>query len=357
MNGLPVRDNLHVPTDRWKIREMSLDEVDFAQEAASAFDAIALDAVVAFDISVDAHGNFVDARSGLPNPEVIAQYSRMKHGDLDAVGYFARHLAAMTMRSERFLSSVREAVLHERVVYMTTVAVFNVPSASNLLLRATAARLNVLLARGGLPPVVVAEQTRLSDGALGYTTREVRARSNEFAAGRGVTIVPEHFRGQSVVFLDDLFSTGYTIYRAERRLQNVNVADRFYLLAARMDSQAVGDSNGQVEDRLNDWFMGGSLESLGWMLKRGNFAVVQKLVKIVLYPRYTEQLPGFLAEVPTSSILKLYAAAASDGYWTRREQYGLPSVLVLQDVLQQRGAIDMEGNMLGAPAELLAPVF
>ena len=101
-----------------------------------------------------------------------------------------------------------------------------------------------------------------------------------------------------VVFLDDLFSTGYTIYRAERRLRKVNVAGRFYLIAARMDPQAVGASYGQVEDRLNDHVISGTLQSLAPMLKRGNFAAVQKLVKVMLDPKHAEQLPAFLAEYP-----------------------------------------------------------
>ena len=354
MNGFSSDLDTRIPTDRWKVRELSLICTDFAAEATAAFEPIATDAAVAFEIGVDEHADFVAALTGIPNPDVIAQFSRMKHGDLDAVSLFARTMAATAMQSERFVSLMREAVSNERVVYLTTVAVFNAPSASNLLLKTTAGHLNILLARKGLPPVIVAELTRLSDHALGYASKTVRERRLEFSTGRGVTLIPENFRDQSVIFLDDLFSTGFTIYRAERRLRRANVADRFYLLAARMDPRAVGGSNGQIEDRLNDICVGGSLESLGPMLKRGNFAVVQKLVKIVLAPKYTERLPEFLREIPTPSILKIFATAASDGYWHKREQFYRPSMLILKHELHQRGALDAEGHMLDAPVDLAA---
>ena len=357
MDRLSPLEYVKMPADRWLVREMALEGVDFAQDAAAAFDAIALDAAVAFDIGVDARGAFIDARTGLPDPEVIETYSRMKFGDLDAVGFFAGHLAAEAMRSERYMSLIRDAVMNERVVYMTTVAVFNVPSASNLLLRATAARLNIMLAGKGLAPVVVVEQTRLSDRPLGYAARTVRERKDNLAAGRGVTIVPELFRDQCVIYLDDLFSTGYTICRAESRLRNVNVASRFYLLAARLDPQAVGASNGQIEDRLNVHVMGSTLQSLAPMLTRGHFAVVQVLLRDMLNPKHADALPGFLVEIPTPSLLKLFAAAASDGYRQRRQQFYLPSLLVLERELQERGALDAEGHITAAPVDLLALHF
>ena len=271
------------------------------------------------------------------------------------MSFFSGHLAATALRSERFVSLMREAVATERVVYMTTVAVFNVPSASNLLLRTTAAHLNIVLTRNGLAPVIVAEQTRLSDNPLGYAARTVRERRDDLGAGRGVTIVPENFRDECVIFLDDLFSTGYTIYRAERRLKKVNVAGRLYLILARMDPQAVGASYGQIEDRLNDHVMTGTLQSLAPMLQRGNFAAVQKLVKTMLDPKHTDELPEILPEIPTSSILRIYAAAASDGFRQRSRQIYLPAVLVLERELQERGAIDAEGHVVRAQSDVFAP--
>ena len=348
MDGLAMREPVAAPTDRWKIHDMSLDDVDFAQEAAAVFESIAMDAVVAFELGVDAHGDFVDARTGLPDPVTIEQYSRMKHGDLDAVAFFAGHLAARAMQSAQFVSHIRKAVANERVVYMTTAAVFNVPSASNLLLRATAARLNIMLTGQGLPPAVMVELTRLSESSLGYATRTVREQQDDLPKGRGVTIVPESFRHQSVIFLDDLFSTGFTTYRAAWRLQNVNVADRFFLFAARIDPQAVGTSQGQIEDRLNEAVIGGSLASVTPMLQRGNFAVVQKLVKVLLDPKQTDQFSEFLWRIPTTSMLKLYAAAACDGFRQRGQRRYLPSFLILEAVLQERGAIDSAGHITGA---------
>jgi hypothetical protein len=353
VDGLPKYDHAPMPTNRWAFAGQSLDGVDFATESANAFSSIAINSAVAFDIGVAQPGHFVDLRTGLPIPEVVEIYSRMKHGDMDAVSFFAGHVAATAMRSERFLSLMRDGVANERVVYITTAAVFTVPSASNLLLRTTAAHLNIMLTRQGLPPVVVVELTRLSDSALGYATRTVREQRDELSAGRGVTIVPESFRGQSVVFLDDLFSTGYTTSRAERRLQKVNVADRFFLFAARIDPQAVGASQGQIEDRLNEAFIDGSLASLAPMLHRGNFTVVQKLVKVILDPKHTDHFAEFLRGVPTTSLLNLYAAAACDGFRRRSQGRYLPSILILEAALQDRGALDEGGHIMGAPVDLV----
>lgn len=354
MDALPKDEDATMPTNRWAFDEQSLAGIDFASESASAFSSIAMHSAVAFDIGVTQSGEFIDSRTGKPIPEVVEIYSRMKHGDLEAVSFFAGHLAATAIRSERFVSLMRDGVANERVVYMTTAAVFTVPSASNLLLRTTAAHLNIMLTRQGLPPVVNVELTRLSDSSLGYATRTVRERRDELPMGRGVTIIPESFRQQSVVFLDDLFSTGYTTSRAERRLRNVNVADRFFLFAARIDPQAVGASQGQIEDRLNEAFIDGSLASIASMLQHGNFAVVQKLVKLFLDPNHTDQFSEFLWGIPTSSLLKLYAAAASDGFRQRGQRRYLPSLLILEEALRERGALDAEGHITGAPVDLAA---
>ncbi|MEZ4561457.1 MAG: phosphoribosyltransferase family protein [Thermomicrobiales bacterium] len=354
MTRLAILENGGTPTDRWSIRASSLDGVDFAQEAAAIFGAIAANAVVAFEIGVNARGDFVDARAGLPDPVIIEQYSRMKYGDLDAVSFFARQLADRAMQSERFLAHVRDAATAKRVVYITTAAVFNVPSASNLLLRATAAHLNILLTRQELAPVVVTELTRLSDNSLGYESTAVRERRDNLAAGRGVTIVPAYFHNECVIYLDDLFSTGYSIWRAKHRLQNVGVASSFYLLAARMDPQAVGASQGQIEDRLNDYFVSETLQSFAPLLRGGHFAVVQKLVRALLDPLHTNELPAFLAGIQTPAILKLYAAAASDGFSRRSQGRYLPSLLALEMVLQERGVLDAAGHITGTSRDLAA---
>jgi hypothetical protein len=88
------------------------------------------------------------------------------------------------------------------------------------------------------------------------------------------------------------------------------------------------------------------------MLQRGNFAAVQKLMKIALDPVNTDQLPDFLQKIPTSSILKLYFAAANNDYRRRYDRQFAPSISVLETVLQERGALDTEGLLIGAPVDL-----
>lgn len=319
--------------------------IDFAQEAA-----------VAFEIGVDERGTYIDPRTGFSIRQVIEAFSRMKYGDLDAVDFFAGHVAAMAMQNEHFIAFSQRAEVDGRFTYIVSTAMFNVPSASNLLARTTADYLNIGLATRGLSPVIVAEQTRLSESPLGYARKTLQERANAPVDGSGgvITIVPEKFRDQSVIFLDDLFNSGYTANRTKMRLRKVNVVDTFYLFAARVDPRAVAISDGTIEFHLNNDVIDGSLESVAPMLKRGNFAVVQKLMKITLDPTITDQLPDYLQEIPTTSILKLYCAAANNDYRRRYNRQFAPSISVLETVLQERGALDAAGHIIGAPVDRVA---
>jgi hypothetical protein len=267
---------------------------------------------------------------------------------MDAVRFFAAHLAATALHNDRFLSFSRDAESHGRFTYITSTAIINVPSASNLVMKTAAEHLSIGLTKRELSPVIVAEQTRLSESVLTYASKTVQQRASEQVEGSGkvVTIVPEKFRDQNVIFLDDLFNTGAAVNRTKKRLQNVNAADTFYLFAARIDPRAVAASDGTIENRLNDVVINGTLESVAPMLQKGNFAVVQKLLRVTLDPKHTDQLPEFLQEIPTSSVLKLYAAAASNDYRRRYERKFSPSISVLETVLQERGALDAEGHII-----------
>lgn len=321
---------------------MATDGIDFAQDAA-----------VAFEIGVDERGAYRDIRSGSSQQQIIAAFSRMKYGDLDAVNFFAGQVAALAMQTENFLAFSQRAEDAGRHTYMISTAMFNVPSASNLLARTTADYLNVGLATRGLSPVIRAEQTRLSESPLGYARKTLQERASAPVDGAGgvATIIPEMFRGQSVIFLDDLFNSGYTASRTRTRLQKVGVADTFYLFAARVNPQVVAASDGTIEFDLNNDVIDGSLASIAPMLQRGTFAVVQKLLKITLDPSITSELPEFLQAIPTASILKIYCAAANNDY---RRRYGgqfAPSIAVYEAELQERGVLNAAGHIFGAPID------
>jgi hypothetical protein len=318
-------------------------EIDFSREAA-----------VAFEIDVDERGAYVDARSGVSLQPVVEAFSRMKYGELDAVSFFAGRVAATALRNEQFIGFCQRAEADGRFAYIVSTAMFNVPSASNLLARTTADYLNASLARLGLAPLINAEQTRLTESPLGYARKTLRERASAPIDGAtgAITIVPEKFRGQSVVFLDDLFNSGYSANRTKQRLQKMEVADTFYLFAARVDPQTVAATDGMIEFYLNNAVIDGSLESVAPMLQRGNFSVVQKLMKITLDPSITTQLPEFLREIPTASILKLYFAAANNDYRRRYDGQFAPSIAVYESVLQERGALDATGHVIGPPVDL-----
>lgn len=319
---------------------MTLEEIDFAREAA-----------VAFEIAVDQRGAYVDARSGASLQPIVEAFSRMKYGDLDAVTFFAGHLAAAALGNDNFLAFCQRAAATGRFTYIISTAMFNVPSASNLLARSTADALNIGLATRGLPPVINAQQTRLTESALGYARKTVRERASAPVDGAGgvITVVPETFRGQSVIFLDDLFNSGYSANRTRPRLRKVHVAEIFSLFAARVDPQTVAATDGTIEYFLNNAVIDGSLESIAPMLKHGNFTVVQKLMKITLDPSITDQLPAFLAEMPTAAILKLYCAAANNDYRRRYAGQFAPSIAVYEAVLRERGVLDDNGYLIPAP--------
>ncbi|MCA9876635.1 MAG: hypothetical protein KC442_02600 [Thermomicrobiales bacterium] len=321
---------------------MMLDDIDFAREAA-----------VAFEIAVDEGGAYVDARTGADVQPVVEAFSRMKYGDLDAVNFFAGHVAARALRDKHFMAFNQRAGASGRFTYTVSTAMFNVPSASNLLARTVADYLNIGLATTGLSPVIGAEQTRLSESPLGYARKTLRERASAPIDGSGgvITILPEKFRGQSVIFLDDLFNSGHTANRTKLRLQKVGVADTYYLFAAMVDPRTVAATDGMIEFFLNNAVIDGSLESVAPMLKRGNFAVVQKLMKITLDPSITAQLPAFLQEIPTASILKLYCAAANNDYRRRYARQFAPSIAVYESVLRERGVLDADGHVAAVPSE------
>jgi hypothetical protein len=137
------------------------------------------------------------------------------------------------------------------------------------------------------------------------------------------------------------------------RLQKIGVADTFFLFAAMVEPKTVAETDGTIEFFLNNAVIDGSLQSVAPMLKRGNFAVVQKLMKVTLDPSITGQLPEFLREIPTASILKLYFASANNDYRRRYDRQFAPSIAVYERVLQERGALDAAGHFIGPPVDQL----
>ena len=78
--------------------------------------------------------------------------------------------------------------------------------------------------------------------------------------------------------------------------------------------------------------------------------MVQKLLRVILNPVHTAQLAEYLQAIPTASILKLYAAAASGGFHQRSERCYRPSIHVLEAVLRGRDALNAEAHIVGEPA-------
>ncbi|MFT4039620.1 MAG: hypothetical protein QM692_15660, partial [Thermomicrobiales bacterium] len=96
------------------------------------------------------------------------------------------------------------------------------------------------------------------------------------------------------------------------------------------------------------------LASIAPMLQRGNFAVVQKLMKITMDPVIVDALPEFLHTIPTESILKLYFAAANNDYRRRYRGEFAPAIAILESALRERGVLDVDGCIIpAAPAQLM----
>ncbi len=312
--------------------------VDLNSEASIAYE---------LDFTTDRH--IVNLRTNERDDTIIHIFSSLKYGDKRAIDFFANAMVENALVDPNFLRFVRQAVSLDRQVYITSPGIYNVPSSSNLLLKAVAARLNVALVAEGMPSTLVYELKKLTAGDPKYSQRTVEERQRKLAG----SLIPSQFQDSFVIFVDDIYISGTVANLAKQNLLNGAAAGIFFLLGAHLSAESVARTNGQIEETLNTWHIDGSLESILPILNQPDFEVVQKTLRVVLTPENGHLLNNFLTTVSDRSLLKLYQAAANNDFWHRYDGLYAPSLALLQQVLYEKGWLNDKGHQL---LELAKPI-
>lgn len=275
--------------------------------------------------------------------ELLARFSRLKYGDLAEVEYFAKRMCESALANQEFIAFLERARDQEAQVYITSPGIYNVPSASNLLLRAVATHLNVALGMtANLPTLICTDQTRVGESSLHYASQGLAQRGAE---KHSRSITPAKFADQFVIFVDDIVISGTVAHRAtENILGGAGAKELFQLFAAQVDPRLVSQTDGKIEDVINRYQITGSIASLMPILL-GEFEPVQKLLRDFLKPENRSELAEFLPQVPNTVLLKLFRAALSNDFYRRYEGLYAPSLDIVMAQLRSCGLLDSQGHL------------
>lgn len=306
--------------------------IDFSQEAT-----------VAYNLT-EQNGIFVELPSGEDASSTVIKFSRMKYGHFHSTEFFADHLSREALANPSFISFIREAEKSGTQVYITSPGIYNVSSASNVLLRNTAARLNISLSQQRLPTVLIAEQTRLGESNLAYARQGIDDRGNDSSTR---SILPEKFRDSYVIYLDDIYISGTVAERAKRRLYDeAKVRKAHFLLGMRIDPEVVARTDGKIEHVLNTYAVDESLTSIQPILN-SEFVPVQKTLQVIFNPANTSELEAFLMNnVPNKALAQLYVAAANNDFRNRWDGKFEPGIDIMANVLRKKGMVRPDGSLL-----------
>lgn len=324
-------------------------EFDVDQSPAEEGVQLSREATVAYQYTED---GVVRNESPVRSSMVLTKFSTMKYGDRLAADYFADAMVQDVIRDEQFLAFIQQAEAAGKQVYITSPAIYNVPSASNILVKSVADRLNVFLSVKKLPTVVHANQTRLEPSHLNYAEQPVAERQK--IVNRGKSILPEKFHQNFVIFVDDVFVSGAAASHAKHRLLNEVKADNaYFMFAMSVDPKVVAETDGSIEAQLNNYAVDGSLASLKPIFA-SEFTPVQKTLQVLFDEANHEQLFDFLMnEVADHSLVQLYLAAAGNDWRNRWSGKFAPGIEVLTDVLQQKKLIREDFSLLPHQRRLL----
>lgn len=304
------------------------------------------EATVAFRISRNNSGEFIHHDTGESAHEFARNFSLMKHGSLEGVRYLGRHLALAAISDAKFISFLKSA---ETEVYICSPGIYNVPSASNLLLRDVASRLNAYFSYNKLPTLIVKDLTRVGESSLDYATQAVGDRGL-FKSSE--TLMPKEFEGASVIYLDDIYITGTVLRRNKDRLRvEARVESSYFLVGAFMDQDVVVSSNGRIEDDLNKHAVDGSLNGGILEVLSGEFIPVQKTLKVVLHPDNFEDLilsfPSKFNDERLIEIFRLiYTAACANDFWNRYDGKFVPALKHIRKILMDKRELNNEGVLV-----------
>ncbi len=319
--------------------EHEIEKINFATET-----------VVARRITQTEGGEFVDYEGRKVNG-LLSRFSLMKYGHMPSVRFFAHEVAREATHSEAFLNFLDKAAKEGKTVFITSPGVYNVPSASNLLLKESAVLINAMCSKLGIPPVKVAEQTRLGESTLNYAERGLEGRTVD-PATRSVT--PKMFKDQAVIFVDDVYISGTVAERTKKRLiLEGGVDSTFFLFGMQVDPEIVRKTDGKVEDALNKFTVDGTLNGLDKVL-REEFVATQKTIRDILSFENRSELPDYLATLDPDTVAILYTAATQNGFRERWKGIFCESVDILEAHLKSKGYLNDLGEPVSEPSRKVA---
>ena len=301
----------------------------------------ATEAVVKHWISKDAQGKYIDMKTGEDRNEVVKRFSLVKYGHLPSIRDCADEMALEAIDNPYFLTLTTESSKTGKTIFITSPGIYNVPSASNILLAETARQINMAAVQKGFLALKVAEQTRLGESSLNYAQMEIGARQKDQATR---SVIPEMFANSPVIYLDDVYISGTVAERAKQRLLNeAHASHAFFLFSMKVDPRLVAQSNGKIENELNRLVVDGSLESLKRVLL-DEFIPTQKTLVDFFDPKNGEGFEAFIRdELPISVALKLYVAQAQNDFQRRWQGIYSPAIRTLEHFLLEKKIIDQNG--------------
>jgi PRTase ComF-like len=315
--------------------------------------------VVAYHLCEDKSGQFECAETGRSLQEEVARYSRFKFGDVPALNALVNALTqAMiaNLEAEGRLRTVFERASRQgEFISLTAPGVRNVISASNQLAREVGLRVNAWLSHQGLPTMVIRTLGRLSSGRANYAELSAKQRASREKTTQ--TIIPrsEYQTFPShVIFLDDVEVSGQTSNRARQKTLKAGALSFHGVFAFKVDPlQAMRDAG--IEHRMNQFEITGKLDAtLANVLNHPDYQPVQRMLRLLLHPSNTGDLPAFLQDQVSDRILtRLYLGAMANDYaWIHADAPGqkgeyAPSLQAMQQQMQLRGLILADGRLVG----------
>lgn len=310
-------------------------------------------------IALDNRSNFVCAETGDIVNSFIGEYSRFKFGDVSAISSLSSATAEMIIKVLEEGGEIRavfeRAKNRGEFLYMQSPGIRNVASSSNHLMIEVASKVNVWLARNGLPTVIKKTIGRLASGIPNYAELSLEDRKSRLKTT--VSLMPGSDYSTwpiNVIFIDDAEVTGCTLDRARAACLNSGALsfNPFFLLRV---EQSHAQKDAAIENLMNHRFINGSLDdSVAAVLAHPNYQPVQRMLRLLLNKQNRKELFDFaMFKVPGQNLIRVYLAALSNDYLNITSggtSLYSKSLEIVTAVLKEKGLIDESGVPLSVEA-------